>query len=633
MCGIVGALSWNGTLDSARYTTFLKDMSDRLVHRGPDGSGFYFNGPIALGHRRLSIIDLAGGQQPMANEDRTLWIVFNGEIYNFKELKPILEAKGHHYATESDTEALLHLYEEHGESFLEYVDGMFAFALWDSKKKRLILARDRMGEKPLYYAQTSSGVIFASEIKALLALPDLDLQLDPQALESYLTLGYIPAPLSIYKSVRKVRAGEMLVCEAGRISKKDYWDIPTGMESKASDAELEEELESLLDKSVKERLVSDVPLGVFLSGGVDSTVVAALAARHKKGLKTFSIGFAESSYDESSVARQTAQALGTDHHEQIIGDEDSLRLIPTLGDFIDEPFADSSIIPTFLLSKFARQQVTVALGGDGADELLGGYPTYSAHYWADLYAKIPAVAAAGISKLMKTMPTSDAYMSWEFKVNRFLGAAQWPLKKRHMEWMSLWQSRDLADLYGGSLKPTGSGIFSELDQASYLNSGPSALKAMNWDIKTYFPEDLMVKVDRASMANSLEVRAPFLAKDVVEFSARLPLRLRATRFKTKVLLKKVLRKIYPGFPSGLPKHGFAIPVGAWLKGALRPLIEDLLSPRAVSSWGLFDVAVVERIKSEHFQGKRNNSRQIWALLLLELWKNGKHNRINTSANR
>ena len=540
MCGITGYFG-EGNRE------ILKKMTDSLRHRGPDDEGFYIGERIGLGHRRLSIIDLEGGHQPMTNEDKTIWVVFNGEIYNFQELKEKLEKQGHQFKTKSDTEAIVHLYEEKEEEFLEELNGMFAIALWDEKKEKLILARDRLGEKPLYYVVFNQNLVFGSELKALLAHPLVKKELDLGSLAKYLIYEYAPAPHSILKDIYKLCPGEYLVYKNNQASVKKYWEISfdKNPENLTKDEYLGE-LEKRLEEAVKKRLVADVPLGIFLSGGLDSTSLAYFAQKNSsKRIKTFSIGFVDRSFDESEYARQAARFLKTEHYEKILEPKDCLNLIPQIADFLDEPLADASLVPTYLLSQFTREKVTVALGGDGGDELFMGYPTFQAYRLDRIYQKIPSwLRNYFIQPLIKNLPPSFNNISFDFRLKRFIAGSSFRPEIKNQIWLGSFEPAQLRDLLAPSIyqQIKLNKIFEDIE--NYLEGVKSKSienRLIYLYLKNYLQDDILVKTDRASMAVGLEVRAPFLDYTLVDFINSLPTEYKLRGFKTKYLFKELMK--------------------------------------------------------------------------------------------
>jgi asparagine synthase (glutamine-hydrolysing) len=607
MCGICGIASARGSADLDRVAA----MSATLVHRGPDSFGEYVDGPVALAARRLSIIDLETGDQPIANEDGTLHVVQNGEIYNYRELRRELERAGHGFRTQGDTEVLLHLYEEHGDAFAERLRGMFAVAIWDARRRRLVLARDRFGIKPLFYREDGQELAFASELRAL---PRGEIDLD--AVEAFLAFNSIPAPLTILRHVRKLPAGHLLVWEDGRVLLRRFArpaPVPVGELREDEEAELVEELRSRLRDSVRAHLVSDVPVGVLLSGGVDSSLLAALAAEEtSEPLRTFSIGFEERSYDELADARRVAERYATQHRELVLR-PDAALLLPALADAFDEPFADSSALPTYLVSELAASDVKVALSGEGGDELFGGYYTYA----ADLIAARVGSLARLARPLVELLPTSTRKASLDYRAKRFVRAAHLPPLERHHGWKEIFSADARAELTGhrSAFDPV------ELLRARYEETeGADGLaRLQDVDLGVYLVDDLLVKTDRASMAHSLEARVPYLDTVVTNFALALPTRHKVRRLAKKVLLRKAAEPLLPREIVHGKKRGFSIPAAAWLRGELEPFARDTLSEEALRRQGFFRPEVVERLLDDHVAGREDRSRQLWGLLAFTLW--------------
>jgi asparagine synthase (glutamine-hydrolysing) len=599
-------------------------MCERMLHRGPDSEGLFTNTGVALGMRRLAIIDLVTGEQPVFSEDKSIAVVLNGEIYNYRELRADLETRGHSFRSASDTEVLPHLYEEYGDAMIERLNGMFAFALWDTTAKRLLIARDRFGEKPLYWGVFDDNLLFASEPKVLLAHPSVRPAVNLQALRQYLSFDYVPAPLSIYSGINKLPAAHKLVLQQGKVTVEPYWRLSYKTTSPVpTEAEAATELRRLLADSVRMRLVSDVPLGVLLSGGVDSSTVTALAVQSSsEAVKTFSISFAETSFDESTYARSVAKYLGTDHHEERLSANLAANLVSEIGAWMDEPFSDPSLVPTYLLSRFTRKHVTVALGGDGGDELFAGYPMYAGHRWAEVYNRIPAVFRKQIiERAIDALPVKTKNLSFDYKALRFVTGAKFDTVARHHIWFGsftpLEQERLLTPevLYetDGDIYRDARAMVGECDNDDLVT------RMQSLDTRLYLAEDILTKVDRASMAVSLEVRAPFLDPRVAEFAASLPPHYKLRGNKTKYILKKAAAGLLPPFVARRGKKGFGVPVAEWLKVKLRPLARDLLSPERVKRAGVFNPEFVSRLQHEHETGKANHRKTLWTLLMFELW--------------
>jgi asparagine synthase (glutamine-hydrolysing) len=606
MCGICGIASANGSADADRVAA----MSATLVHRGPDSFGEYSDGTVALAARRLSIIDLETGDQPIPNEDGTVHVVQNGEIYNYRELRRELERAGHRFRTHGDTEVLLHLYEEHGDRFAEKLRGMFAIAIWDAPRRRLVLARDRFGIKPLYY-RDDNELAFASELRAL---PRGEIDLD--ALEAFLAFNSIPAPLTIFREVRKLPPGHLLLWEDGRVRLERFArpaPVPLAELRDDEEPELVEELRSRVRDSVRAHLVSDVPVGVLLSGGVDSSFLAALAAQESsEPLRTFSIGFEERSFDELADARRVAEQYGTQHRELVLR-PDAALLLPALAEAFDEPFADSSALPTYLVSQLAAEDVKVALSGEGGDELFGGYYTYA----ADLLAARVGGLARLARPFVERLPTSTAKASFDYRAKRFVRAAHLPPLERHHGWKEIFSRDARAELTGRSsgLDPV------ELLRARYAETeGADELaRLQDVDLGTYLVDDLLVKTDRASMAHSLEARVPYLDTMVTNLALALPTRHKVRGLSKKVLLRKAAAPLLPREIVHGKKRGFSIPAAAWLRGELEPFARETLAAETLLRQGFFRPDVVDRLLDDHVAGREDRSRQLWGLLAFTLW--------------
>ena len=634
MCGIVGFLTLR-EVDIPDYEV-LRRMRESLAHRGPDDRGEYFRplddkGPfVFLGHRRLSIIDLSGGHQPLSNEDRTIWVIFNGEIYNFKELRSKLEALGHQFKTCSDTEVIVHSYEEYGEECFRHFNGMFAIGIWDELRKRLILARDRLGKKPLYYSFVNGTFLFASELKAIMVYPNFSRIVNPLSLMKYLFFEYIPSPHTILNDAKKLPPASYLIWQKKGIEIKEYWSPfnPGEKATHLSEDEVEHRIMDLLRQSVKRRLISDVPLGVFLSGGIDSSTLSALAQKEAPGkIKTFSIGFEDPSFDESRYANLVSQYIGTEHHEQRMTPSDMFDLVPNLPDILDEPMADASILPTFLLSKFTREHVTVALGGDGGDELFAGYPTYLAHKIAMQYERFLKPIHPIVTLLGNLLPVSDDNISFDFKIKKFLSGIGYSDGIRNAVWLGSFSFREIEKVLSPEVKAHFDSIRLIEDIASYERAFPlkDPMTLLQYlDLKLYLQEGILVKVDRASMACSLEVRAPFLDYELVEFMMGLSPELKLKGFTSKYILKKAMKNLLPDEIIQRKKKGFGVPIAKWVKGPLRELFGDFLSSDRIRQEGFLDPEYVGTLLHEHLINKRDNRKQLWTLLIWELWVNRYH---------
>lgn len=625
MCGITGWASLDAhTPPPDGAEDLLHAMCERMIHRGPDSEGLMVSTGVALGMRRLAIIDLVTGEQPTYNEDRSIAVILNGEIYNYRELRADLEKRGHAFRSVSDTEVLPHLYEQHGTEMVRYLNGMFAFALWDTKRRRLLLARDRFGEKPLYWGIFDKTLLFASEPKVLLAHPSVRPSLNLQALRQYLSFDYVAAPLSIYEGINKLQAAHALTLQDGKVEIQHYWQLSyKKAEPVPSEREAAEELRELLADAVRMRLVSDVPLGVLLSGGIDSSTVAALAVpASTETVKTFSISFAEASFDESSYARAVAKHLGTDHHEERFSADLAADLVSEIGAWLDEPQSDPSLLPTYLLARFTRKHVTVALGGDGGDELFAGYPMYLGHQFANLYTRIPSVVRRGlVEPLVRLLPVKTKNLSFDYRARRFVAGAYHDPVTRHHLWFGSFTPPEQEQLLTSQVRQASDGdIYREARRLfEECDSNDMVERMQCIDTQLYLAEDILAKVDRASMAVSLEVRAPFLDPRVAEYAASLPRNYKLRGRKSKYILKRAVADLVPSFVPRRGKKGFGVPVAEWLNKKLRPLARDLLSPERIKRAGLFDPAQVQRLLDEHEAGVANHRKPLWTLLMFELW--------------
>jgi asparagine synthase (glutamine-hydrolysing) len=618
VCGIAGKFLFDPAAPVDRDV--IVAMTDIMSHRGPDARGFYFDAGIGLGHRRLSIIDLATGDQPLANEDRTIWVVFNGEIYNFREIRRELEARGHLFRTHSDTEVIVHGYEEWGEAAVERFRGMFAFALWDRRARRLLLARDRLGVKPLYYAVLpGSGLVFGSEIKSLLSDPAVSRAWNPEALDAYLTLEYIPGPATIFTQVRKLPAGHLLIAEQGRVQVRQYWDLTfTGNGDPRREVEYLERLDALLRESVRLRLISDVPLGAFLSGGIDSTtVVAYMMEASETPVLTCSVGFAEKAYDELAHARLVAQHLGCRHHEHVV-DPQVADLLPRLVWHFDEPFGDPSAVPTYYVSKAARERVTVALSGDGGDELWAGYHRHFVERWeARARALVGPIGSRMLGWLAHGLPLrlKGAGALRHLALSREEACAR---KHVYRLFDQAWKRRIYTSDFADATRDADP--LSSFRAAYAACPSPDPLdRALYVDVKTYLVDDILTKVDRMSMAVSLETREPLLDHRLLEFSATVPASLKIHGGATKYLLRRLLAGRIPRDILARPKQGFEPPTGEWLRGPLAAITADLLHDRRFRDRGIFEHRAVTAMWEEHRRGRGDHRERLWMLLMLELW--------------
>ncbi|HLL74621.1 MAG TPA: asparagine synthase (glutamine-hydrolyzing) [Pyrinomonadaceae bacterium] len=622
MCGIVGNV-WRG--EAAVDPAVLGRMCDAIRHRGPDEEGSYLKGPAGLAMRRLSIIDVAGGHQPVTNRDRTAWLVFNGEIYNYRELRDRLAELGHEFHTNSDTEVVLQAYERYGADCPKHLRGMFAFAIYDERTEELLLARDRVGKKPLLYALTPRGIVFGSEFSALLQHPDVGREVDREAIHHYLSFMCVPAPLTAYRQIRKLEPGHTLRYSrrTGDVKTERYWRLDFSKKIKISEEEAGERTVELLRDAVRVRLMSEVPLGAFLSGGVDSSAVVALMSEEmSEPVKTFSIGFDEQDFSELHHARRVAEHVGADHHEFVVRPE-AMEVLPLLVEHYGEPYADSSAIPTYYVSRETRRHVTVALNGDGGDECFAGYERYAAMKLASAYRKLPGFLREGfIRQAAELIPASEQRRSRARSLKRFLSAASLPHVERYVRWVSAIDSGAKRELYTEEFRRETEGYDTEDFIAPWFaqaNGSGVVDAALLADTMTYLPNDLLVKVDIASMAVSLEARSPFLDHHLIEFAASLPENLKLRGLTTKYILKRVLKQLLPEENLKRPKQGFGVPVGHWLRAGMQGFLRETLLSEKFARRNLFRPAEVGRMVELHARGERDYTGQLWTLLMLELW--------------
>jgi len=629
MCGIAGKLV--DGLGARVEPGLVHRMTAALEHRGPDAQGVWTDGGIGLGSRRLAVIDLSDrAAQPMANEDGAIRLVFNGEIYNFRELRVELEARGHRFRSDSDTETIIHLYEDEGAGCVRRLDGMFAFALWDARTRSLLLARDRLGQKPLFYWHDGHSLVFGSEPKALLQDDTVPAEPDLEAIHHYLTYGYVPSPWSAFRNMRKLAPAHYLVARAGQVEITRYWSLSYESKREESEATLIEELDHLLGQAVERRLMADVPVGALLSGGLDSSAVVALMRRATNGpIRTFSIGFDEPAYDERRFARSVATEFGTEHHELTVR-PDAATLLPQLVYHYNEPFADSSALPAWCLSEMASRQVTVALSGDGGDESFLGYDRYAASILAAKLDRVPRplrrLAARGAGWLV-----SGSARSTTTRLRRFVSALATDPVRRYGRWLSVTLDEQKQELYTRDFARQSRGMGGAGDQGD--NSSLRLLeqrwaesdatsdveKLAHTDIVMYLPDDLLVKMDIASMAHSLEVRSPLLDHHVVEFAARLPVSMKLRGRTSKYLLKQVIATQLPSAVLDRPKAGFGVPLDDWFRGSLRDTARDVLLGKRATERGYFEPATVRRYLDDHAKGRAQHHARLWSLLMLELW--------------
>ncbi len=633
MCGIAGVINYYEKRNVSKR--LVQSMVSVIEHRGPDDVGFYVKGNAGLGIRRLSVIDVEQGHQPIGNEDNTIWIVYNGEIYNYKELRQELEKKRHKFKTNSDTEVIVHLYEEMGRELVTRLNGMFAFALWDSKRRTLLLGRDRAGIKPLFYYIGRDKLVFGSEIKALLQDPSIPRELNFQALHSYLSLLYVPAPLTIFNGIKKLPPAHILEYVDGEVSIRQYWSVPyqvtetqkTGSKPRALNSKTVKhyasEIRERLQTSVRRRLISDVPLGVFLSGGLDSSAIVALMAQSTNiQVKTFSIGFRDSGYyDERQYAHKVVNLFNTKHHEDEV-EPKALEMLPLLIKYFDEPFGDSSAIPTYYLAKLARQHVTVCLSGTGGDELFAGYRRYLLEDLLRRYQRAPKLLQWLIRKFSERLPVSrtSAIKEYFLLLKRFLACQETSLMLRHVNMMTCFSEDAKTLLYDegfpGNLIDASEAITRYYKKTEHFDDLTRILWA---DFHTYLPDDLLVKEDRMTMAVSLEGRVPYLDHEFVEFVASLPSKLKVHKLTTKYILKEAMRPLLPASIIDRRKHGFAVPIGEWFKSELKTYATEVFQDKTTAQRGFFNIEYIQSLLDEHQNGIQDYSSHLWALLIFELW--------------
>ena len=621
MCGIAGLLT---NKNIPQREEILENMLRCITYRGPDDQGEYLDEQVALGMRRLSIIDLDTGHQPIANENESLYLVCNGEIYNYREIREELRKKGHYFRTGSDVEVILHLYEEMGEELLSRIDGMFSFALWDKKLGKLMVGRDRMGIKPIFYYHHNGIFAFGSEIKSILKVPGINKDIDPLAIFDYFSYNYIPAPATAYRKIRKLLPGSYLTVQNDEISVIKYWSInPSNVDLSRTGEEWAEAVRSQLLESVKSHLIADVPLGVLLSGGVDSTAIAAMMRKLNVPIRSFSIGFKEKSFNELDYARLASQEYETIHREKIV-EPDAVSMMHKLTEHFDEPFADSSALPVYLVSQLAAEDVKVVLSGEGGDEIFAGYMTYEADMLAEKYRKIPGFIRNGIIPgIVGMLPVSTKKVSFDYKARRFIKGADSDLITRHYLWKVIFdhdekQSLLKREFFDDDFPRDSVEIF-----RAYFNSGGTSKDPLNHVLNTdtcvYLPDDLLVKVDRMSMANSLEARVPFLDRKLVELAFSIPSSLKLKGRTKKYILKKALEGIVPDKILYRKKAGFSIPAAQWFKEDLKDFTREILSPSHIKKTGILNWDCVEKIQNDHQTGKAENSRQLWGLMMFMMW--------------
>ncbi|QDU59289.1 Asparagine synthetase [glutamine-hydrolyzing] 1 [Planctomycetes bacterium Pan216] len=621
MCGICGIV-WS---DPERRTPegLIERMTYRLHHRGPDGQGIHATPGVALGHRRLAVIDPNHGRQPISNEDETIWVTFNGEIYNFAPIRHQLERLGHVFRTKTDTEVLVHLYEQHGPEMVHHLRGMFAFAIWDSRARKLFLARDRLGQKPLVYWQDDQGIRFASEIKSLAAEEGFPKQLDPLALDDFLTLQYVPAPKTIFRNVFKLPPAHTATFENGELRLQRYWTPPYQEEVRHSEAEWIEELQTTLAEATKLRLIADVPLGAFLSGGIDSTIVVGLMRQFSDSpVKTFSIGFRQRDYDETPFAREASDFHRTDHEEFFVN-PDAAEIVEKLTHFHDEPFGDSSAIPTWYVSRLSRRHVTVALTGDAGDELFGGYPRYQAVRLGEWFDRMPGILRdAATWSGWQRLPGSNDQKSKTRRFKRLVESLGKEPKQRYVEWISILNRSARDALYDPEFQQQLNGYRAEsriFDLYDELPGRDFVTRTGYVDLLSYLPGDLLAKVDIASMACGLECRSPFLDQEVVALAGRMPASMKLRGLKTKHLLKQAFGHLIPTRLLKRPKMGFGVPIHAWFRNDLADMTCDLLLGQEARQRGWFRPEYINGLIEEHLSKRWDHGYRLWSLLMLELW--------------
>lgn len=620
MCGIYGLVYFDGrSTDQDAMRRCLKS----LQHRGPDDEGEYRNQSCALGHRRLSIIDLETGQQPLCNEDKTIWVVCNGEIYNYRELTNTLVSQGHSFRTKSDSEVIVHLYEQHKERCVDYLNGIFAFAIWDSLQRKLFLARDHLGVKPLFFYQDDAKLIFGSEIKAILQDPTVKRKINHRALYHYLSLNYCPSPLTMFQSIHVLPAGHYLTESGGCVRVHRYWDVSFNSQEEAGEQGLMEQFRDLLHQSVKMQLMSDVPVGAFLSGGLDSSTIVRLASLHsRKRLKTFNVRFKESSYDESDYARLAAKVFGTEHFEIQCEAKNYRECIQDIIWHADNLTVDISMLPLYLVSKLAREHVKVVLSGDGADELLAGYPTYSADRLVAIYRKLPSfLRAEVISRVVHALPVSHRKMSFEFLAKRFIRGAELSPEEAHYSWRLIFSEDEKKELLLPDLVAQQQDTYSDIYEHYYEGTELwDRLGCFQYaDIKGWLADSILAKVDSMSMAHALEVRVPFLNPDLVKFACRIPSHYKLRGLTPKYILKMVMQKELPRSILRRKKAGFQIPIGHWLRGELKEFSSDVLCRGRIERMGFLKWETVRKLMEDHFKLRKDHGYQLLSLLHLCLW--------------
>ena len=615
MCGIFG---FSSPLSTDDQSSVLREMGNCLIHRGPDDHGYFQKNHIGMGMRRLSIIDLQSGKQPIYSNNGNCVIVYNGEVYNYKDLRTDLEDRGYHFHTETDTEVIVNLYQEKGVDCLHDLNGMFAFAVYDIQKDELFLARDRFGIKPLYYLFENNSFVFGSELKAVIQYPAVNTTISLEAVDLYLTFDYVPAPWSIFENINKLEQGHYVTLKNGKLNKKQWYQLtfaPKFDSDKATD--YLEKLDYLIQEAVRRRTVSDVPLGGFLSGGIDSSLISHyLVKSSNTPLKTFSIGFDEPSFDESRYARQMADHLGTEHHEKIFSVDDMKNLIPNIFESMDEPFADASLLPTYFLCSYAKEEVTVALSGDGGDEVFGGYPTYFARKLAEW---IPPWTYSILKYGANLLPVNDDNISFDFKAKKFTEALKYDPDVRHQYWLGSFNHSQKQSLFSNDVKNklNGKDILTGLvkNQMQDCDTEDNWERSLWHDMRFYLQDNMLVKVDRASMMNSLEVRVPLLDHEVVEFSARIPAKFKYRNTQSKYILKRMAEHHLPNEIVYREKKGFGIPIAKWLKKELKTQFDDMVENSELCEH-LFDSDYLHKLQDDHLNNRKDNRKLLWAVLVL-----------------
>ena len=625
MCGICGQFNFDSSRPASQQT--LRAMLDKMSHRGPDDEGIFCDGPAGLAMRRLSIIDITGGHQPIFNEDRSCVIVFNGEIYNYVELRAELLKRGHRFATNSDTEVIIHLYEEKGERCVEDLNGMFAFAIYDQRNNKLILARDRIGIKPLHYTITGGSLLFASEIPCLLATGMVDKELDRKAIDDYLTYFYIPGTQSVYKSIRKLGPAQTMVSQGGKATTRTYWKLQYNNDGKPQPlAEYVQQYREKLKHSVQLQLRSDVPLGVFLSGGLDSgSVVAAIAKTTGQPCQSFTIGFDDPSYDESAYAAATAQMYGTKHHHFRITPNDMIESGRLIG-YFGEPFGPFTIVQGYAISKYSREHIKVALAGDGGDELFGGYQTYIASRVANKYLALPGAVRKAITSLTKLLPVRENLLSWDFRIREFVRGAEMFRQGGNLAWKIIFDQVQKQALLSADFRSSVAGhdAFEYAREIQDRPAGASLLqRCMYSDLAMFLPDCVLTQTDRMSMAASQEVRVPLLDHELVEFAATVPDKYKLAGSQTKILLREAMKGWLPQSVLSKPKTGFTTPIPIWIRRELKDYVMDILSPAALAGTGIFEPTYVQRLLDEHNSSRADHGRRIWSLVNFMLWYKSK----------